>query len=68
MHLTNKIEPLHVPVTFVNLLNDHVQLTKYTPFGSLQLYTKYEDRQEIPVIETKQIITEKENDVLPCIP
>ena len=57
MSQKNKIEP----VTFLNILNNKVQLTEHIPVGSLQLYTKYKHRQDVPVKEANQIITEKEN-------
>ena len=38
VHLKNKIEPDHSPVTFVNPSIYQVQLTKYIPVGSRQLY------------------------------
>ena len=68
MHLKNEIEPDHIPVTSVNLLNDPVQLLQYIPIGSLQLYTEHQDEQNNFDIEINQTITEKEKDTSPCTP
>ena len=63
-YLKNKIEPDHEPVTFANISNDAVWLIKHIPNGTLQFFTKYQDRQDISVIETNQIIVANENDAL----
>ena len=52
IHLQNDIEWDEVPVIFVHFLNDQVQLTKHIPVGSLKFCTKYQETQDIPVIET----------------
>ena len=51
IHLKNEIEPDHMPVTFVNLLNYLVQLAKHGPVGSFQLYLEYHDNQNIHDME-----------------
>ena len=43
MYLKNEVGPDHVSVTFVNLLNDPVQLTIHAPVGSFKLYTEYHE-------------------------
>ena len=60
MHLQNEIEPDLVPVTFISILNDPVQLAKHAPVGSLQLYTECHDNQNINNLEINQVINEKE--------
>ena len=62
LHLKNEIEPDHIPVTFVNISDDLVQLTKHVPVGSLQLYTEYQDKWNTFDIEINHFIKEKEND------
>ena len=59
IHLKNLIKLDNVPVTFVTLFSVQVQLTKHILVGSLQLYTKHQDRQDIPVKETNQIYIKK---------
>ena len=52
IHLKNKIDPNYVPVMFVNLSNDQVQLTEHTSIGSVQFYAKLKNKQNVPVKET----------------
>ena len=50
-----KLSPTMSWVTFVNLLNYQVQLTKQTSIGSLQLYSEYLHKLNVCVIETNQV-------------
>ena len=63
----NTTELDQVPVTLIIPSNDPIQLTKYAPVGSLQLFTDYHENQSIADQKIK-IVAEKEGEILPCIP
>ena len=65
IHLKCEIGPHYIPVTFINVLDDQVQLSKHLAVGSLCICHEYHDEQNAPVVEGNQIEIDNKHDLLP---
>ena len=64
-HLKDEVEPEQVPLNFIHLSHDTVQVVKYTVMDLSELYPDY---QELQKFEIHQIVAEKSNNTLPFTP